>query len=196
MVEGKRHWKTKTCLIVSIGTGFQKHVDFIGDTETTTPTTARASIDGSQSPEQDVEVDLSRVGSIINGLWEAWGIFGGTLKTATQPVTDKAAQIARIPGGLKTVTRILDALVTLSTNSESTHRRIWEEAHSEDEYLQFPYFRFNVPRGMEGIGLEEWKMAEKMTALTRSYLESPDVKKEMQRCARALWIPSTGLEST
>jgi hypothetical protein len=97
-----------------------------------------------------------------------------------------AAQITRIPGGVTVAANIVKALVNLSTSSESTHLRVWEEAHSQDEATQFPYFRFNVQRGMDEIGLEEWQMAEAMADVTRSYLESPDVKHELENCAVGL----------
>ena len=202
MLEGKKHWKTRKCFMVSIGTGFQKPADFIGDKQAPGAMKTGGSAIESKSPESDaaqnVEVDQSIFGGVKSGLMKASATIGGMIKAATgrvQSVTDKAGQMTRIPGGIKTVARILETLATLSTNSEHTHRRVWEEAHSEDESLQFPYFRFNVPRGMEKIGLEEWKATEKITALTRSYLESPDVKKELENCAEGLWNPSA-IEST
>jgi hypothetical protein len=97
--------------------------------------------------------------------------------------------------GIKVAAHIINALVNLSTSSEGTHLRVWEEANSQDEVAQFPYFRFNVVRGMDEIGLEEWRMAEVMTDLTRSYLESPDIKKELGKCAEGLLNPSA-FEST
>lgn len=202
MLEGKKHWKTRKCFMVSIGTGFQKPADFIGDKQAPGAMKTGGSAIESKSPESDaaqnVEVDQSIFGGVKSGLMKASATIGGMVKAATgrvQSVTDKAGQMTRIPGGIKTVARILETLATLSTNSEHTHRRVWEEAHSEDESLQFPYFRFNVPRGMEKIGLEEWKATEKITALTRSYLESPDIKKELENCAEGLWNPSA-IEST
>jgi hypothetical protein len=97
-----------------------------------------------------------------------------TIKSAStnlRPVRDKAAQLIRIrnPSRIKVAAHIVKALVNLSTSSESTHLRVWEEANSQDETARFPYFRFNVQRGMDEIGLEEWRKVEAMADLTRSY---------------------------
>jgi predicted acylesterase/phospholipase RssA len=198
MVEVKRHWKARKCFIVSVGTGVQKPVDFIGK-KRTSPATATLQSEPVQNPEPNVKVGPRAVfGGLKEGLKEAGTKIGGTIKSAArtvQPVTDKAAQITRIPGGAKVAAHIVKALVSLSTSSESMHLRVWGEANSEEESTQFPYFRFNVPRGMDEIGLEEWRMAEAMADVTRSYLDSPDVNGELRKCAEGLQNPSA-FEST
>jgi len=42
---------------------------------------------------------------------------------------------------------------------------------------------------MDGTGLEEWRMTDAIAALTRSYLESPEIKKELWNCAEGLLNP-------
>jgi predicted acylesterase/phospholipase RssA len=198
IVEGKKHWKARKCFIVSVGTGVQKPVDFIGKRTSATETPQSEPV---QNAEPNVKVQQpdskqsskAVFGGLKEGLKKAGTKVGGTIKSAmttTQPVTPKAAQITRIPGGVKVTVHIVKALVGLSTNSESTHRRVWEEANSQDESVQFPYFRFNVPRGMEEIMLEEWKKAEEVADMTRSYLGYPDVKEELRKCAEGLQNPS------
>jgi predicted acylesterase/phospholipase RssA len=204
-VEGGKHWKTRKCFIVSVGTGIQKPVDFIGKQKISQGPKITESVHSesvtTQNPElgaTDQHPDVrqpseSPFRTMKEGLKDVSTKFGGILKSASttiQPVTDKAAQISRIPGGVKVAAHIGKALVDLSTSSEGTHLRVWEEAHSPDEATQFPYFRFNVQRGMDEIGLEEWKMAEAMGDLTRSYLESPAVKHELVTCAEGLLRPS------
>jgi len=202
MVEGKKYWKTRKCFIVSVGTGIQKPVDFIGKNKR-----SYTQIGSTQSehPESDLGEDtgssdevqqpdpkrrsISFFDGVKHSLKKAGTNIGGTVKAATsniQPVTDKAAQITRIPGGVKVVAHIVKALVNLSTDSESTHWRVWEEADSQEEAARFPYFRFNVQVGMDEIGLEEWKMTEAMADVTRSYLDSPDVKQQVEKCAEGL----------
>jgi len=213
VVEAKKHWKTKKCLIVSIGTGFQKPVDFIANTIQGTSKTAVATTESEypeSEPGQNAEPNdelhcpdselpsNSLVGGLKQGFRKTSSKMEGTIKSAStnlQQVTEKVGQLTRIPGGIKVAAHIINALVNLSTSSESTHLRIWEEANSQDEVAQFPYFRFNVMRGMDEIGLEEWRMAEAMADFTRSYLESPDVKKELGKCAEGLLNPSA-FEST
>lgn len=214
MVEAKKHWKTKKCFIVSIGTGVQEPVDFIGKKKT--PSTSKTTIATTQDehpecdPTQNAELndELQRPDSelhsksLFDSLKQRYrkvtskirGII--QLKSANlQPVTDKALQLTRIPGGIKVAIHIVNALVKLSTSSESTHLRVLEETKSQDESRQFPYFRFNVLRGMNKIGLEEWKRKDEMTDFTRAYLEYPDIKEELRKCAEGLLDPSA-FEST
>ena len=213
VVEARKHWKTKKCFIVSVGTGVQKPVDFIGKHNQGTSKTAIV-IAESDHPESEPTQNAglndelhrpdsqqrskSRFSGLKQGFRKTSSKIRGTVKSAStnlQQVTDKAAQLTRIPGGIKVAADIINALVNLSTSSESTHLRVSEEANPHDEAAQFPYFRFNVVRGMDEIGLEEWRMAEAMADFTRSYLESPDVKKELGKCAEGLLNPSA-FEST
>ena len=208
VVEAKKHWRTRKCFIVSIGTGVQKPVDFIGKKKTQgTSKTAIATLESGhpesepgQNAEPNDEIQRpdselrskSLFGGLKQGFKKASSKIGGTIKSAStnlQPVMDKVAQLTRIPGGIKVATHIVNALVNLSTSSESTHVRVYKEANSHDESAQFPYFRFNVLRGIDEIGLEEWKMGEAMADFTRSYLELPDIKKELGKCAEGLLNP-------
>ena len=209
MVEAKKHWSTRRCFIVSIGTGVQKPVDFIGNkkpqgsskTTITTPESAHPESEPTQNTEPNDELQppgselrsKPLFVSLKQGFKKASSKIGATIKSVCpnlQPVKDKAVQLPRIPGGIKVAAHIVNALVNLSTSSESTHLRVLGEVNSQDESAQFPYFRFNVLRGMDKIGLEEWRMVEAMTDLTRSYLESPDIKKELGKCAEGLLNPS------
>ena len=83
----------------------------------------------------------------------------------------------------------------LSTESEDTHRRMWELANTHDKSLRFPYYRFNAGAGMEEIGLEEWKKITKMGALTRGYLATPSIEASVEKCAKTLSDP-VSIEST
>lgn len=44
------------------------------------------------------------------------------------------------------------------------------------------YYRFNVTRGLEDVGLEESKKKKEIAAVTRAYVTSQDVFKQMQAC--------------
>jgi predicted acylesterase/phospholipase RssA len=196
-VEAGKQWRTRKCIIVSIGTGVQRPVDFIGKQKEPNPPKVKGSGVSETTPAQSLELGATgqhsevspRSKSLSHAMRQGFAKIGSSLKSATtaiQPVTDKATQITRIPGGIKVTAHIVKALVNLSTSSEGTHLRVYEEAHSQDEAAQFPYFRFNVQRGLDEIGLEEWKMAEAMGDVTRSYLESPDIKRELEKCAAGL----------
>jgi len=110
------------------------------------------------------------------------------------PLADNVAQITRLPGGIISLKRFAQELVTLSTNSEDTHNRMSKIANSHDHRLRFPYYRFNVPSGMDKIDLEEWKKQQKMGALTWGYLRRDKVEREVYECAKCLFNPP-GFES-
>ena len=189
VAEGKLHWKTTKCFIVSVGTGKPKRVDL-------TPKKPRSDAVNYSSPNIEIQEPDPKTLSKSRfkaGLRKLGTRIGSTVQAATekiQSVTDIAAQLARVPGGIEVGLHIMNGVVALSTNSESTHRRVWGEAHSRDESTQFPYFRFNVDEGMEDIGLEEWKKVIDMTGMTRSYLDEPEVKEDLKNCARGLVFPS------
>ena len=201
VAEGKNHWKTTKCFIVSVGTGKPKHVDLTQKkprskvaksakasahprlTHYSLPNTATLEPNPKTLSKSSFGAGLQKVGTQI----------ARTFQTATakfQSVTDIAAQLARVPGGIEVGLHIMNGVVALSTNSESTHRQVYREAHSQDESAQFPYFRFNVDEGMEDIGLEEWKKVVDMTGMTRSYLDEPEVKADLKNCSRGLVFPS------
>jgi predicted acylesterase/phospholipase RssA len=200
--EGKELLKAKRCLLVSVGTGFQKRADFIGNRRSPKydPQTNDTPLLSSQSPDtpdtpspqpSKPMFDKNKTGL----LQKAALTIGGALKVVVspfQPVADKAAQAWRFPGGLATAARFAEQLVKLSTESEKTHRTINAEVNSKDASAQFQYYRFNVQRGMDEIGLEEWDNWDLIVTLTRNYLEdSADVLAE---CAKDLLHPP-GFES-
>jgi len=198
-IEAKRHWKTaKRVMIVSV---VQKTADFIEnpeppekrtddkrDTETVAETVEGQLEDSVQSK--------STFGGIKQRFTKVASSFAGKVKAAasTLPSTSGVAQYSRIPGGIMTLKRFAKELVKLSTESEDTNRSMWERA-PRDESQQFPYYRFNVPTGMDEIGLEEWKNMVKIGALTRGYLRTPVVEKEVEQCAEGLANPDS-FEST
>ncbi|KAK0387403.1 hypothetical protein NLU13_5715 [Sarocladium strictum] len=48
------------------------------------------------------------------------------------------------------------------------------------------YFRFNVPRGLEGIGLDEAAQLSRIASATRAYIQTEDTTVKAQACADAL----------
>jgi predicted acylesterase/phospholipase RssA len=209
ILEGKAHWAARKCFIVSVGTGIQKPVDFIGHTTTANiskrtaapPQSERLESTSSQNPELTSEEPASKrfKTSLVGGFIESGKNAGRNVRAAigaaTTIIADKTTQVTRIPDGIKASLHIMNALVNLSTSSESTHLRVYQEANSKHESAQFPYFRFNVLRGMDDIGLEEWNKVEAMADVTRSYLQSPLVEDELRKCAGGLVNP-TAFEST
>lgn len=178
--EAREYWETvRRFHIVSIGTGIQKQADFMGD----------RGLD-------DTDEEESRLAAInTEGSTQRW--YGRASKVSSTfrsaiaklPGVESATRISRLPGGLKTLAGFAQELVKLSTESESTHLRMFGLANGPDLYNHFPYHRFNVPTGMDGISLEEWRKTYKMAALTRGYLL--DVRGDIQICATELCNPTS-----
>ena len=74
-----------------------------------------------------------------------------------------------------------ETLVAIATETEQTAERFRrDKAYLDSSYR---YFRFNVVRGLEDIGLEEPTKRKEIAAATRRYVASQDVFKQMQACA-------------
>ncbi len=92
----------------------------------------------------------------------------GTGLPGLQPVRDDIVHIGA-------------TLKALATETEKTAERFHRNKSSLDD--QGRYYRFNVVRGLEDIGLEESKKKNEIAAATRRYVESQDVFRQMRRCA-------------
>lgn len=79
------------------------------------------------------------------------------------------------------VLHIGETLVTIAIETEQTAERFRRDKTNLDNIGR--YYRFNVTRGLEEIGLEESKKRNEIAAATRWYIESQDVLKQMQACA-------------
>jgi predicted acylesterase/phospholipase RssA len=77
-----------------------------------------------------------------------------------------------------------ETLVAIATETEATAERFRRERALLDSNGR--YYRFNVVRGLEDIGLEEAKKVKEMAAATRRYISSQEVHKQMQACAANL----------
>ena len=97
--------------------------------------------------------------------------------------------LKKTPGGLMELKKIGKACVDMSTSSEPVHQAIFRLANSRDPDLHFPYYRFNVERGMESIGLEEWKAKVRMGELTTQYMREGEAEMKRNTCVQNLWKP-------
>ena len=79
------------------------------------------------------------------------------------------------------VLHIGKTLVAIATETEQTAERFRRERPVLDSTGR--YYRFNVDRGLEDIGLEEAKKVKEMAAATRRYIATQAVHKQMQACA-------------
>jgi predicted acylesterase/phospholipase RssA len=79
------------------------------------------------------------------------------------------------------VFHISETLIAIATETEQTAERFQRDKSYLDDSSR--YFRFNVIRGLEDIGLEESKKRKEIAAATRRYVTSQEVLKQMQGCA-------------
>jgi predicted acylesterase/phospholipase RssA len=82
------------------------------------------------------------------------------------------------------VLHIGETLAAIATETEQTAERFRREQALLDSSER--YYRFNVVRGLEDIGLEEAKKVKEMAAATRRYISSHEVCKQMQACAGSI----------
>jgi hypothetical protein len=83
------------------------------------------------------------------------------------------------------VLHIGEALVAIATETEQTAERFRRERALLGSTGR--YYRFNVWRGLEDIGLEA-KMVKEMAAATRRYISSHEVRTQMQACASIMTL--------
>ena len=78
--------------------------------------------------------------------------------------------------------KVAKTLPNITTETEITAKSFREE-HAELA-KQNRYFRFNVSRGLEKIGLEDATQRPAIMAATRVYVEDPEVAERMQLCGK------------
>lgn len=93
---------------------------------------------------------------------------------------------SQVLAGVKALTKIMNACVDLAANSESCHQRIFRSAISNHIDKNFPYYRFNVERDMEGVGFEEWRKRIEMNEYTARYMEEGEGQMRRDRCVQTL----------
>jgi Patatin-like phospholipase len=77
---------------------------------------------------------------------------------------------------------VAQTLKSIATETEATAESFHRDHSELDENGQ--YFRFNVTKGLEDIGLEEGAKKNTIIAATRSYLESQAVGRQMSLCGK------------
>jgi predicted acylesterase/phospholipase RssA len=124
-----------------------------------------------------------------NPVWEVWN--QAQLLWGPQPLENKIKCLVSIGTGVPSlkpfqddVFHIGDTLVAIATETEQTAERFYRDKSHLDDRGQ--YYRFNVDRGLEDIGLEESKKRKEIAAATRRYVGSQGVFKQMQACAGSL----------
>ncbi|KAI8935807.1 hypothetical protein NX059_007324 [Plenodomus lindquistii] len=122
----------------------------------------------------------------VRELWDqaqlAWG---------PEPLEGKVKCVVSIGTGVPSLKAFKDdvlnigkTLAAIATETEQTAERFRRERGLLDSTGR--YYRFNVVRGLDDIGLEEAKKVKEMAAATRLYISSQEVYRQMQACAGIL----------
>ena len=106
------------------------------------------------------------------------------------PGAKSIGKATNAPNGLRALKEIGEACVRLSTNSEFVHQRVLKSATSVDPDVRFPYHRFNIERGLDSIGLQEWKMVVTMAQRTNNYMAQGEGQSKRDSCVKDLLEPS------
>jgi hypothetical protein len=75
---------------------------------------------------------------------------------------------------------LVKTLKAISTEAEKTACQVLQEMENTYGNRQSIYYRFNVQRGLEGVGLDEWEKLESVIVATREYLSSE--RSKIQKC--------------
>lgn len=121
-----------------------------------------------------------------NPVLELWN--QAQLMWGPEPLEGKVQCLVSIGTGIPSlkpfhddILQIGTTLVAIATETEQTAERFQrDKAHLDNSSR---YFRFNVLRGLEDIGLEDSTKRKEIAAATRRYVASQDVFKQMQACA-------------
>lgn len=123
---------------------------------------------------------------VNNPVWEVWN--QAQLIWGPEPLEGRIKCLVSIGTGVLSlkpfrddVLHISETLVAIATETERTAERFQRDKSHLDSAGQ--YYRFNVARGLEDIGLEESKKRKEIAAVTRRHIESQEVFKQMQACA-------------
>ncbi|RDL31460.1 Uncharacterized protein BP5553_09669 [Venustampulla echinocandica] len=121
-----------------------------------------------------------------NPIWEVWN--QAQLIWGPQPLENRIRYIVSIGTGVPSLKPFRDDVlhfgktrVAIATETEQTAERFLRDKSQLDKSGQ--YYRFNVDRGLEQIGLQESKKKKEIAAATRRYIGSQRVLNQMQACA-------------
>lgn len=127
----------------------------------------------------------------IMELWaEAWGYFSPE-DNASWDLDDKISCLVSIGTGIPTIRPFGDDPVSIGAKlvkiATDTEKRAEEFArHHPKLHSPQRYFRFNVTRGLEGVGLEDHSKRKEIISATRMYVESFETSRMLMNCSASL----------
>ena len=121
-----------------------------------------------------------------NPVMELWN--QAQLMWGVEPLEGKVRCLVSVGTGIPSLKPFRDdvlhigkTLVAIATETEQTAERFRQDKSQLDSSGR--YFRFNIDRGLEDIGLEESVKKKEIASATRRYITSQVVFKQMQACA-------------
>jgi predicted acylesterase/phospholipase RssA len=87
----------------------------------------------------------------------------------------------------RTITPLFESLKLIATDTEQAANEFKEEIKSMQGVDQRAYFRLNVQHGLETVGIEEWKEADRVLVATREYANRE--RSQIDACASQLYRP-------
>ncbi|KAH8726747.1 acyl transferase/acyl hydrolase/lysophospholipase [Phaeosphaeriaceae sp. PMI808] len=118
----------------------------------------------------------------VRELWDqAQSIWGPDLEARLQRLVSIGTGVPSLKPFNDDILGIGRTLAAIATETEQTAEKFQRERPQINNTGR--YYRFNVIRGLEDIGLEEANKIKEMAAATRRYITSQDVYKRMQACA-------------
>lgn len=135
--------------------------------------------------EQEMFVDggLGYNNPVEQVLEEASRIFPGRKVACVVSVGTGVASVIAFPGSPKTSpVKLVNALKNMATESDTTAGKMDRRFQNAKDV----YFRFSVDRGLQGIGLEEWKELSNIRTFTTEYLNQHTISEQVNKVVRAL----------
>ncbi|KAI9673080.1 MAG: hypothetical protein M1829_004394 [Trizodia sp. TS-e1964] len=122
-----------------------------------------------------------------NPVWQLWN--EAQLVWGPQPLDSRIRCLVSIGTGVPSLTPVKDdvlhiheMLIAMATETEQTAEMFRRDKALLDNSGR--YYRFNVERGLEEIGLEQSKKRNEIAAATRRYYNSQSIINQMNACAR------------
>ncbi|KAF3357378.1 hypothetical protein VdG1_03166 [Verticillium dahliae VDG1] len=133
--------------------------------------------------EQFVDGAVGGANNPVAVLWsQARDVWGAGLQGSLRCLVSIGTGVPALQPVRDNVLSILAALLTPALETETTAENFRRDKVDLDDDGR--YFRFNVVRGLEQIGMDEVKKKAEIVAATGGYVASQDVLKQMRACAR------------
>lgn len=115
---------------------------------------------------------------------QVWKISDNDLRRSVSCFVSIGTGLPSFPKAGSRLTEVFKLLQKVATDTERTAEEFVKGKTDLRQASQ--YFRFNVPRGLEGIGLDEAAQLSRIASATRAYIQTEDTTVKAQACADAL----------